>query len=126
MGTKTNRPSVVIKTYEKAASIVREYSENEQYLRSLIRNCVVKGSLVVDCSDFQNLKYHGRTILGVAHKMLRGHSIAGNILNLKNTKNRDARGVLEERICMQLEGCKVEPENWLSNFYIWARKIYPN
>lgn len=128
MAIKTQRPSVIIKTYKEARAITNEYIENDIYLRSLIRNHVPNAELILSCSDFANLKYHGRTILGVAKKIIRNSvdkktqkSILDNISKLKVCTEISEREDLEERIAIQLEGCKVPDSHFLVKKYNQAK-----
>ncbi len=125
MAKRTQRPSVEIKTYEEAGRIVMEYEETRAYLTSIISSYVPDGGLIVDCSDFKNLKHYGRTIKGVAERMLRNHSVARNIIELKKTSDRAKRQELEERISIQLEGCRLM-DSWVSELYGWAQNVYPH
>lgn len=125
MAITSTQPSVNLKTYQEAEGIVREYTETDPYLRSLISNHVPDAELVLSCSDRANLKYYGRTIKGVAERMLRSHPVARNILKLKDTKDRATRQDLEERICLQLEGGNYPDNSWVANFYHWAKLVYP-
>jgi hypothetical protein len=125
MVIKTQRPSVRNMSYESAAGIIHDYAETDPYLRSLISNHVPDAELVLSCSDPTNLKYYGRTIRGVAEKILRSHPVAKNIIRLKKTTDKARRQDLEERICLQLEGGNYPDNSWVANFYNWAKNVYP-
>lgn len=61
--------SVKIPNTEYALRIVREFSENERYLRDLTYRCVPNlNGADVDSMDYGKLLRHGRAILGVAKK----------------------------------------------------------
>ncbi len=126
MRKKTQRPSVINMSYKAAWNILREYTENDTYLRSLIENHTPNPELVLSCSDHLNLRHYGKTIKGVAEKMLKSHPTGRNIGNLTKTTDPVERELLEERICIQLEGCNVPDSNWVSNFYSWAKNIHSN
>jgi hypothetical protein len=124
---KSAQPSVRIKKYQDAARILSGYEEKDSYLRSIIRNYMPdEGDLINNSADFNYLKYCGRRIRGVAQKMLKSHPVAENIIKLKETSNRSERECLEERIRLQLKCCNYEGNSWVTNFYNWAKKVYPH
>lgn len=136
MGKKTQRPSVINMSYKAALVMSHEYTESdEQYLRSIIRNHIPDAEIVLSCSDRENILYHARTIKGVADKLLRNlkkknqrieQALQPNIDLLAQTQDPNQRELLEERVCIQLEGCKVPNNSTLVKTYENARDKYPN
>lgn len=132
MGKKSERPSVINMSYKAALVMSYEYTESdEQYLRSIIRNHFPDAEIVLSCSDRENILYHARTIKGVADKLLRNlkkknqrieQAIQPNIDLLAQTQDPNQRELLEERICIQLEGCKVPDNHYLVREYNRVRR----
>ena len=125
---KTGIP-VNINTYEEAERITQEYEENRLYLTSLIENHIPNAERnILSCSDLAQLKYHGRVILNVAKKMLRTSvkkntekAILENISCLGKSVDPIEKQLLDERVCIQLEGCNVSDYHSLIKKYERAR-----
>ncbi|MBU2576361.1 MAG: hypothetical protein KKF50_01430 [Nanoarchaeota archaeon] len=119
MAKKSQRPSVKINTYEQASRILNGYHESREYLQSLIGHFVPNGGLIVDCSDMKNLKYHGRTIQGVAKKILESSELMKKIKSLPTIEDEVERELFDERICIQLEGRPLS-----SNYLLYLTRQY--
>lgn len=130
IGKKTQRLFRIIDTsmsYSAARSIIEDYNEDDEpYLRSMVRRHVLNAENELACADEDYLLHMARTIKGVADKVLKSHPIGKNIRALTKTADPAERELLEERICIQLEGCNIPDSNWVSNFYSWAKTIHPN
>ena len=107
MAKKSQRPSVKLRSYESASRILNEYQESRPYLQSLIERFIPNGTLIVDSADFAYLKHCGRTIKGVAQRMLDSSDLMKNINALSSASEETQRELLDERVCMQWEGQKL-------------------
>ena len=127
---KTKRPSVRNMTFSNARSVVRNYNEaSEAYLRNLVRRHVPDAEDVLACADRSNLLYHTRTIRGVARKvdaydqkLLEEHpDILDEIDSLPQITDDAERESVDERVCLQLEGCNIPDGCRLSDAYARAK-----
>ena len=130
MGKRTNRPSVINMSYGAARGIIRDYNEgNESYLRSMVRMHIPHAENELACADREYLLYMNRTIKGVAQKvnnhdkeiLSRNNDILDRIKSLPQIADSTERGLLDERICLQLEGRKIPDNCLLSNAYVGAK-----
>lgn len=122
-----------VSAYELAERIVRDYQETSGYLKSIIGNHVPDGARIADSYDFATLVSYGKRIKAVAEKILASKptiprstrdAIFGNIRmlrKLRKTSDIDKRIELEERICIQLEGCGVPDGHYLVKRFDKAR-----
>ena len=132
MAKKTQRPSVINMGYEKARTISFKYDENdEQYLRSIVRDHIPNPELVLSCADRENLIHHARTIRGVAKRLCdyqdkQQEPILRNIERFAKTSDTSEREFLDERVCIQLEGCRIPDNSLLVKKYEKARDVSNN
>lgn len=126
MAEKTKRPSVIKMSYNAARSIVNYYDEkNESYLRSMVRMHIPNAENELACADRKYLLYMTRTIKGIAKKvndsdkeiLSRNKDILERIKLLPQIIDSTERELLDERICLQLEGRKIPDGCLLSNAY---------
>ncbi|MFH0711663.1 MAG: hypothetical protein V1889_00900 [archaeon] len=99
---KTQRPSVKMKTYEQASRVLNEYEETRPHLQSLVEKFIPDGTLNRRHADFQYLKHCGRTIKGVAQKILESSNLIKKIKKLSQIGETE-KELLEERICIQMD-----------------------
>lgn len=115
--------------YTHARQVFERYQENSEYLRDLIRNHGVPKS--INTKEFSDLLRYGRTIRGIAHKVLMDQPIEGVDSDYKKTilgniqAMLDARGSeldgIHERVCIQLEDARVPEDHFLSLMYERAK-----
>jgi len=132
MAKKTNRPSVIRMGFLNARRIISDYNEmSESYLRSMIRNHIPNAENELACADRERLLHMTRTIKGVAKKvndydkeiLSRNQDILDRIKLLPQITDSTERELLDERICLQLEGRKIPYGCLLSNAYIGTKNI---
>lgn len=132
MAKRTNRPSVINMSYAKARTMLHEYTENnETYLRSIVRNHIPNSENELACADRQYLIHMARTIKGVAKRvndydkqlLAKNNDILDKIKSLPQIADSTERELLDERICLRLEGCKIPNGCLLSNAYIGAKNL---
>jgi hypothetical protein len=126
MAKKSERPSVVNMSYIAARRIIHDYNENnETYLRRIVRNHIPDAENILACSDRKYLLHMTRTINGVAKrvnnndkKILENNpDIFDKIKSLAYVIDAAERELLDERICLQLEGRNIPEGCLLSNAY---------
>jgi len=132
MRKRSQRPSVQNMSYGAARSIMSSYNEqNEAYLRSMVRNHVPDAEKVLSCADRKNLLFHTRTIKGVAKKvndsdkriLVENQDILARIRLLPSLVDINERELLDERICLQLEGRNIPFGCNLSNAYTGVKNL---
>ncbi|MDP3027103.1 MAG: hypothetical protein Q8N63_05315 [Nanoarchaeota archaeon] len=130
MAKRTNRPSVINMSYATARSIIADYNEsNESYLRSMVRMHIPNAENELACADRKYLLHMARTIKGVAKKvndydkeiLSRNQDVLDRIKSLSQITDSTERELLDERICLQLEGRKIPDNCSLSNAYIGTK-----
>ena len=143
MAKKTKRPAVRNMTYQKALAMSHEYNEmQENYLRSIVRNHIPDAENILACADRKYLLHMTRTIKGVADRLVEDYRkkqktiaqeignaepvIQANIDLLGKCKDLDEGALLEERICIQLEACRIPDNSKLVRNYELARDNYNN
>lgn len=135
MGKKTQRLFEVINTstsYSAARGIIADYNEdNEPYLRSMVRMHIRDAENQLACADRKYLIHMARTIKGVAKKindynkeiLSINQDILDKIKLLPHITDSTERELLDERICLQLEGRKIPDNCLLSNAYIGVKNL---
>lgn len=130
MGKKTQRPSVINMSFAAARSIMHDYNEsNETYLRSMVRMHTPNAENELACADRARLLHITRTIKGVAKKVYDhdmkiykdNNDILSRIKSLPQITDLIERELLDERICLQLEGRNIPENCLLSNAYIGVK-----
>ena len=118
MAKKADRPSVKIETYESAASILKDYTETRQFLQSIISKYIPNGESLLDYSDLVYLKHCGRTIKGVAERILKDSPLKKKIDSILKINEEAQRELVDERVCIQLDSIKT------GNYFVYLVDSY--
>jgi len=117
---KTKYKAMANMDYSRASQILADFNmQDEKYMRDLV-NKMTKNPHYSEKLDYKALRSEAFKIRAVLRKIVHG-PILKNIEALAQATDFDEKERLEERVCIQLDGCNIPDNSYLIDLYKKAK-----